>query len=238
MNTEEFYRRNNLYFFPIEEKSKKNGIIAILIGIVAFAIGFGTGVVAYIIGLAIIAIGILLIVNVVKFNEKREIVTASELDKAAIDHLSDLKTRALKKLGIDEDEVSEAPPIHFHGYYFKKIQGVYPRLKKDYGDNRYRSSFYNAVMFLFSNKQVYCYEYRFSLLDDKNTVSTEEVFYRDIISVTTMSETEKVGDYGEINFENFNLKTAASVLGATIFDLDENAVKAMKNKIREKKETQ
>jgi len=235
MDTNEFYRRNNLYFFPILKKSKKNGVIAILIGIVVFLIGFGVGIPAIIIGLVLIAIGILLIMNVIKFNNNREIVTASELDKAAIDYLSDLKSRALKKLGIDEDEVSEAPPIHFHGYYFKKIQGESPYYK--YENNRYRSSYYNAVMFLFSNKQVYCYEYRFSLLDDKNTVSTEEVFYRDIISVTTMSETENFGEIA-INYENFNLKTAAGMLGATIFDLDENAVKAMKNKIREKKETQ
>ena len=249
------YARNELYFYPTDEKepilkSFKMAFIPIVIGAIVLLASWGYAI-GVIIGLAFVAAGALWIWRVVAHNKKqkkeaadfnanRTIVTGADLDKAALDHLSNLRSRAIDKLGIDEEQVKEATPIQFHGYYYKKINGKYPLV--NYNDWN-RSSYYNAVIYLCSDKQIYCYEYRFSLLDTIEQHSTEEVFYRDIVSVATQSDSEKITEEHEIGFENFVLTTSGNTkLWATISNFNDDAVKrsisSMKTKVREKKELQ
>lgn len=150
---------------------------------------------------------------------------------------------ALKKLGIDEDQVKEASPIFFDGYYYEDIPGAGEwDCKKE--DGVFRSSNYNAVQFFFSADQVYCYQLRFSFVRDKLQETTDEYFYRDIVSVSTQSDStnwvrdDKSGNV-QVSFEKFKLTTSGGTsIEATVFNLGEKerAIQGMKNLLRSKKQ--
>jgi len=225
------YERNKLYFFPIPEKiaeKKKIGLIRIVIIIIGFIIMVSTGgeIGGIITGLVVLAFGIFLVVLVVKYNSKAEkeadefnknriVVSDAEIDKVCTDHLSNLKSKALDKLGIVEDQVKETDPIQFDGYYYDVVAGK-NYYHKEGADGTHRSSNYNAVIFFFSKDQVYCYQYRFSLLENKEQETTEEYFYTDIVAVATKTDTVTYNcedDDGKqqsisINKEDFTLTTS------------------------------
>jgi len=228
------YNRNQLYFNPIPEKSFKTGVIFAIAGIIILIIGINSGVVGIVIGLVVIGLGVLLIVKTVNYNKNRTIITDAEIDTACADHLKDLKSLAMKKLGIDEEQVKEADPIQIDDYYYKDLRASTVQYKKG-DDGRFRSSHYNAVMFLFSAERVFCYEYRFSLLTDEKQEETVEIHYNDIDSVLTKSDEVKYGSV-PIKFENFTLNSRTASIGATVFDMGkvERSVNAMRNLVRSK----
>lgn len=228
------YARNKKYF---EESNFKGAIIALVIGGIIFLSGVGSkgGGGAAIFGLIIAGIGGFLI-----YSKTAGRPTDNEIDQTCKDKAKNIKTQALKKLGLDEDQVTEADPIIFDGYYYKNIRsGCLYRKGKD---NIVRSSTYEAVMFFFSAEQVYCYEYRFSIVADEKQESTEEYFYRDIVSAATKSEavTYKIDGKDEsFNYEQFKLTTSGGTsIGASILDLGtaERSINAMKSLLRSKKQ--
>jgi len=230
------YNRNQLYFNPIPKKSFETGVIFAIVGIIILIVGINLGVVGIVIGLVVIGLGVLLIVKTVNYNKNRTIITDAEIDTTCADHLKNLKSMAIKKHSIDEDQVKEYDPLQFEGYYYERLPNAAFQYKKG-DDGKLRSSNYNAVMFLFSSEQVFCYEYKFSLLEDKKQEKTDEYFYKDIVSVSTQSDAKTHGDV-TFNFEYFKLTTSGgttisaqySVTGET-----EDALKAMKNLLRNKK---
>jgi len=176
------------------------------------------------------------------YNRNRTVVTGQDLDKICADYLkSDVESMALKKLGIDKSQVMEVAPICFDGYYYKELKTSKPRIKKG-SDGKERSSHYNAVMFFFSADQVYCYQLRFSLLEDKKQEATDELFYRDIVSVSTTSDTISYGSGDKkstISFEEFTLTTSGGTkMDATIADIEtaEHSIQEMRNLLRRKKQ--
>jgi len=166
--------------------------------------------------------------------------TDNEIDQVCSGQLKDLKEKALKKLGLDEDQVKEADPITFNGYYYRNIRSgcLYHKGK----DNILRSSTYEGVMFFFSAEQVYCYEHRFSIVADEKQESTEEYFYRDIVSAATKSETVtyRAGDKDEsYSVEKFSLTTSGGTsISAAIHDMGtaERSINGMKSLLRNKKQ--
>ena len=67
------------------------------------------------VGLGSLVAGIVLIVKTVRDNS----ISDTEIDWICANYVkNNLKPMALKKLGIDEDQVKEVAPIQFHGYYF------------------------------------------------------------------------------------------------------------------------
>jgi len=244
------YKYNKLFFDPISDRNFAPGILLIILGafitIIAIALfqegKVGGGVILLIIIPGLVYLGIFLLKNAIKFNSNKEIVTAYHLDKACEDHLKNLKLMALKKLGIDEDEVKEAEPIYFHYYYWDDIPDSTVRWHKDKDcDDLYRSSHYNAVMFLFSKDQVFCYNYRFSNIEERKQEITNEFFYNDIVSVTTESQVKKhASSSAVVKYEYFKLTTS----GATSIDAmvlvgesTERSINAMKSLFRSKKAT-
>jgi hypothetical protein len=176
------------------------------------------------------------------YNKKRIVVSGRELDKICADYLkSDVESMALKKLGIDKSQVQEVAPICFDGYYYKELKTSKPKFKKG-EDGKERSSHYNVVMFFFSAEQVYCYQLRFSLLEDKKQEATDELFYRDIVSVSTTSDTISYGSgdtQSAISFEEFTLTTSGGTkMDATISDIEtaEHSIQEMRNLLRRKKQ--
>jgi len=228
------YDRNKKYF---EEKNLKGAIITLIIGVIICLAGLGgkdsAGVV--IVGLIIGGIGGFLI-----YSKTAGRMTDDEIDQICQDAIKDVKVRALKKHGLDEDQVKEADPIIFDGYYYKNIRSGC--LFQEGKDNVWRSSTYEAVVFFFSAEQVYCYEYRFSIVADEKQEATEEYFYRDIVSAATASDTVtykmKDGKEQSINYEKFKLTTSGGTsISASVLNMSnaDRSINAMKSLLRNKK---
>lgn len=223
------YDRNKKYF---KHQSLKGAIIILVIGLIMTSF---TGGVIYI----LISVGI---GGAIIYSKIAGRPTDSEIDQICQEQIKNLKEQALKKLGIDEDQVKEATPIQFDGYCYENISTawLYHRGK----DRRDRSSNYEAVMFLFSAEQIYCYKYKFSIIAEEKRESTEEYFYRDVVAASTASEskTYKSKD-GEvtINFEFFKLTTSGGTsISAAIFDMGnaDRGINSMKSLLRNKKQQQ
>jgi hypothetical protein len=160
----------------------------------------------------------------------------------------DFKQKALDKIGLDESQVNEIPPVHFEGYKFDEKKG-YAKLGKD---RMWRSSIYQISWLFFSNTQVYVYQYTFNLDEDGKKESTEEYFYKDITNFSTSSDTvEKpviemaggcLGKKPKLVRKNVETEQFALVVPGDKFycSMDkksdtEGVIQAMKAKLREKK---
>lgn len=149
-----------------------------------------------------------------------------------------LKKRALGKIGLDEDQVSEIAPINFEGFDFKK---AYARRGKD---NKWRSSKYQSTWLFFSDDQVYVYVYEINTDCDEKKERTEEYFYRDVTNFSTATETEetkmldKNGRRQTVEYATFSVVVPGDKITCSISntrgDVD-RSISAMKQKLREKK---
>ncbi len=216
------YKKNSKYFEPV---SLKGGIIAIIIGLILF------GAEQAVFGLIAIAVGALLI-----YRQVGNRPTDADIDAAVSSQLKNMKARALKKLGVDEDEVSEIAPISFDGYVFNKA------LVKQGKDGLYRSSKYQAVMFLFSDNEVHCYTYDFSIVDSTQKESTDVYFYKDIVSVSTQTEGTEYsvgnGKSSQFDYEYFKLTTAGGTsVSCAVRNIDDaqRSINGMRSLIKNKK---
>lgn len=147
-----------------------------------------------------------------------------------------LKQKALSKIGLDEDELQEIPPIMFEGFTFKNAWS------KRKANGNWVSSAYQVSWLFFSATEVYIYQYTMNMDEDKKSESTEEYFYRDVTSFNTRTETEIAKDNSGNKIEVESNKFAIIVPGATLcVALDdttgdfEAAIQGMKQKLREKK---
>lgn len=172
------------------------------------------------------------------------IMKDEEYDQVVLSKLNSLNLRkkALEKIGLDEDQLKEIPPVYLHGYHF---DDAYSKVGKD---DRIRSSKYDATWLFFSDSQVYMYSYVLDMSSDAKKESTEEYFYKDITNFSTSSETTDVNqpvgcdgnDFKKIQreYSRFGMvvpgdKFFCSTSG--VADVDKS-VSAMKQKLREKKQ--
>jgi hypothetical protein len=266
------YIRNRLYFYPIPEKYPVpepkpkgigGGIACAVVGLHFLLLGI-LGKVFLVIGGVLLLASVGFIVNIIKtnrkkkeecgeFNRNRTIVEGTEVDEACKNYLeSNLKSMALKKLGIDESEIKEVAPIYIPGYDYEKDFSVGKEKfisRKDPADGKLRSSIYSAVMFFFSAEQIFYYKVRFSLLEDgvKHEI-TKEFHYNDIVSVDTdlesvtyNVETADGSSEEKFSIEKFSLTTSGTTkMEATIFNLSdvEGSIQGMRNLLRRKKQRQ
>lgn len=147
-----------------------------------------------------------------------------------------LKQKALSKIGLDEDELQEIPPIMFEGFTFKNAWS------KRRANGNWVSSAYQVSWLFFSATEVYIYQYTMNMDEDKKSESTEEYFYRDVTSFNTRTETENAKDNHGNKIEVESNKFAIIVPGATLcVALDDSngdfeaAIQGMRQKLREKK---
>ena len=161
--------------------------------------------------------------------------------RRTVDNLN-LRQKALDKIGLDEDEIKEIEPLCLEGYRFEK---AYAKLGED---KKWRSSKYEVTWIFASDKQLYIYSYMFNTDEDGKRERTEEYFWKDITNFSTMSETQEIGiDWDEKKQEyksrkNIDTQEFAVVVPGEKFvcaaqqsEVVENAVRAMKAKLREKK---
>lgn len=218
------YKRNQKYFQPMNLKLP---IIVCVVGLVLMLAG-DAGVV---LGLVAIAAGVLLIVLQVKGRP-----TDADIDAVVASQLKGMKSRALKKLGLDEDEVSEIAPISFDGYVYKRA------LIKQGKDGKYRSNKYQAVMFFFSSNEVHCFTYDFSITESGQKESTDVYFYKDIVSVSTQTDGTEYsvgkGKSSQFDYEYFKLTTTGGTsISCAVRNIDkaQRSINGMRSLIKSKK---
>jgi len=225
------HERNKKYF---KQSSPRAGIVLIIVGIILTLILSQTA--AILIGLLGVAGGIAVLYFT--FAGKP---TDADIDSDAASAIADVQKRALSKLGLDADEVRLIDPVVVHGYYYKNIaSGVQVKQGKD---RVFRSSNYEGIVLFFSEHQLHAYKFQFSLVTPQESrEQTDEYFYKDIVSVSTQSETFQVRDIKniqqQVNFEEFKLTTTGGT-SITSSIRDEGSVSRVisgaRSLIREKK---
>lgn len=145
------------------------------------------------------------------------------------------KQKALNKIGLDEEEVSEISPAMFEGFVYKNAYA------KQNASGKWVSSAYQVSWIFFSSTQVYLYSYTFNMDEDKKNERTDEFFYKDVTSFSTLSESDTAHGLGGNTFEVSSEQFAMVVPGDKLFmamgDI-QNAdaiIQGMKQKLREKK---
>lgn len=215
------YEKNKKYFEPT---NLKPGIIVCVIGVILSLANPFIGIIA-------IAFGALLIHTQLKGKP-----TDDEIDAAVTSQLRNIKDRALRKLGLDEDEVSEIAPITFDGYVYKN---AYIQQGKD---GKYRSNKYQAVMFFFSSNEVHCFKYDFSITESNQRESTDVYFYKDIVSVSTQTDGTEYsvgkGNSSKFDYEYFKLTTTGGTsISCSVRNIDDaqRSINGMRSLIKNKK---
>lgn len=219
------YQKNQKYFQTV---SYKGALILIAIGAIFFLVGMSGSAGTAFVGLLLIAGGVGLI-----FMKKKAIVTDAEYDASVGSMLNNMQGRALNKLGVDEDEVKEIAPISFDGYVYKGASQA-----KKGEDGLWRTNKYESVILFFSEHEVHCYTYNFDTTSQKQTEATDVYFYKDIVSVSTASDTVTVLGQN-VDYEYFKLTTAGgTALSVSLRDVNnaQRSINAMRALLKTKKQ--
>lgn len=219
------YQKNQKYFQTINYKGP---IILIVIGAIIFLVGSSGSVGAAVVGLLLLAGGIAYIVL-----KKKNTPTDAEYDASVASMLNNMQAKALHKLDVDEDEVKEIAPISFDGYVYKGASQA-----KKGKDGLWRTNKYESVMLFFSEHEVHCYTYNFDTTSQKQTEATDVYFYKDIVSVSTASDTVQVLGQN-VDYEYFKLTTAGgTALSVSLRDVSnaQRSINAMRALLKTKKQ--
>lgn len=158
------------------------------------------------------------------------------------------KRMALKKLGIDEEEVQEIAPVTFEGYVVNdKVDNLVIRASA----NRWISSEYQITWLFFGEREVFIYQYSFSMSSNSKKENTMQYFYQDVTNFTASSETyqkivaEPAGgckggtEYmqASANADEFKIVVPGDTLRCSMTPTDSTdaAIRGMRNKLREMK---
>ena len=185
-------------YFSVFERKDYTGIICAVGFSISMVFGFATSSGA--VGLFFGVISFIIAVIYSAYMRDLNRLTESDIDNLARAMGSGLERIALKKLGIDREEVSLMDPVYFWGYRF-----VWPSVLGDTADNlaewimgsdgRCRSSEVSHTILFFGEHSVYCYVRTASLVCSTAVRdSTEEYFYKDIVSVKTDSKNVPLRD--------------------------------------------
>lgn len=229
------YKRNAKYFKP--KPRLKPIIICALLGLVTIPIGIGV---------------ILLIAAIVMalpfFGKPSE----GELDAQAQELMGELRARALKKLGLDPEEVAMAKPVEFWGYKLPAKNATDENGKPLYWsvqgkDGVWRSPVAQLTAFYFSENTVHFYQWNKALVSNESAENTDEIYYKDIVSVKMNSEDAQAYDIkgnalqGEtVHFDSFALRnTGGESISCSVREsaTAEEAVKGMRALLKTKKES-
>lgn len=169
-------------------------------------------------------------------------ITDGEYEEMVSKYLTsnDFKQKAMSKLGVDEDEVKDADPIHFEGYRFDNDS-----LSKKGKDDLWRSSKYQVTWIFFGKGQLYVYQNTFFMDEDGRKERTEEYFYKDVTNFSITSETEDIEAIDKngkkikftIDTDTFVIKVYGEKFECSVRrnDYTEKAIQGMKALLRDKK---
>ena len=108
----------------------------------------------------------------------------TEYEDGVMAQIQNIKPCALRKLGIEENQVNEIPPIKLNGY----DRSLGTMIKKG-KDGKYRSNKYKYAILFFGDNEMYVYTYIFSTTENNGSESTGVYHYKDIVSISTQSNT-------------------------------------------------
>lgn len=142
------------------------------------------------------------------------------------------KNKARERLGLDAEQIGEISPIALHGYTFKDA-GFRRQVKRIGDDGMTRSSAYNITWLFFSDEQLFTWSLTFDMLSRAKREITREFFYKDITSVSILTDTFEGGD----RYHVFQITVSGDKFTCPINATSkaEQAIQGMKQKIREKK---
>ena len=147
--------------------------------------------------------------------------------------------RAIAKIGLDEDELKEIPPVTLYGY-----EDSNDAMTRTTATGAFRSDRYAITHLFFSATQVYMYKLILSTTSSEKKERTEEYFYKDITNFSTADETVETWTYKgcspmptktHVNTQQFSLIVPGDKFSCFTTGDIEQQVRAMKNKLREKK---
>lgn len=149
----------------------------------------------------------------------------SEVDRAKAQVIDMAKNRALSKLNLIDDQVSNVDPVVVHGRGFEPVSptGIAiantskmfkkALLKKSDdpiymtrigSDNNVRCSLVSVTVFMFGEKQLYIYYANVDLTTGLvYSEGTHEYFYSDINAISFLQDREKVFNFKKKKFERF-----------------------------------
>jgi hypothetical protein len=197
-------------------------------------------------GLLVIAAGVAVI-----FLFRRP--TDAEIDEAVIEATQELKAMALKKLGLDEDEIALASPMMTFGYEFQDDRGrmcisdasIDAATFVQGKDYKWRSPVVGMHFFGFAENEIHYYYRHISLVSDTVKEGTNVINYKDVVSVRSDSETRpridlKTGleDKKEkVKFDFFQVNVPGDSIFCHVKDsaTADEAVGALRSLIKQKK---
>ena len=100
-----------------------------------------------------------------------------------------LKEKAIEKIGLDESQIAEIPPVHFSSFVWRG-EGVKRKWEKQGDYYRGATNKYTITWIFFSAEQLFTYTYTFDTMSDNVTVLTRDFFYKDITCIRTQHELE------------------------------------------------
>jgi hypothetical protein len=186
------YERNAKYF---ESVSYKGGIALGVIGFILLLTGKSGAV---LVGLLFAGLGAFLIYRQVAGRP-----TDGDIDRQVRTVLEELPQRALKKLALDADEVKLIDPIIVGGHPLgSRGSGFRVKIGKD---GKFRSSIFEGIAIFFAEQELHAYKYQVSLVKkNESSDRTDVYFYRDVVSVSTRSDSTSALVVGKANPQTLN----------------------------------
>jgi len=175
--------------------------------------------------------------------------------KEQVGSLESRKTRALSRLGVDEDQVCEIPPVCFQG--FTQLEHDVKGIKNDWilltANGHIVTPTQELTWLFFGNEQVFVYKVRIDTCDNSlKSERTQEYFYKDVTAFASNSDSIRIkvpnvtkgcgSEKVEFVDRNVDKESFRIVVPGEIFqcplspeDDNESKISAMKQKLREKK---
>jgi hypothetical protein len=206
------YERNAKYFEPV---SYKGGITLCVIGLLLILPGKPG---AALVGLLLGGLGAFLL-----YRQGAGRPTDADIDRQVRTILEELPQRALKKLALDADEVKLIDPIIVGGH---PLGSRGSRIRVKIGkDGKVRSSIVEGIAIFFAEQELHAYKYQVSLVKkNESSDRTDVYFYRDVVSVSTRSDSTSVPVVGEANPQTLNTEVfTLTTSGGTAVECSMNA---------------
>lgn len=219
------------------EGNKVSGTILIVLGAINIPFLLMGMVFNGIIGAGCLALGIFL------YKGASRGVTGEQIDALLVAEEQKALSQALNKLGLDRDELGSVEPLIVSGYKFTDLPfGTMARQEKSTG--KWRSPLGEVAVIIFSDDVLHSYKRIFSFVDPSfKGEETDEYFYKDVVSISTKSEVEKLAGVGKlaptISYESLTLTTSGGTsVKCSIYKSDEKVERALgaaRTLVKEKK---
>ncbi|MDR2201141.1 MAG: hypothetical protein LBP26_00015 [Clostridiales bacterium] len=140
-------------------------------------------------------------------------ISRDEFDSRVEERLNGISDACYEFLGVDKSQTAIIKPIRFYD-----IADDWDIINYNKKEDKFRASKYCATVFLFSDRQLYYYDYKFSMIGPDYSEESGELFYQDITNIGVKHEeylveeaqSKKGGFFGKV-FARLKPKTGRAV---------------------------